>query len=129
MTCYDLLINLVSALPASQYSSTTTTQSALISLHLALERQRILARRHLATRNGSNGSSEANVTRGPRIMVLGPPSSGKTAVVKNLVNMALGSGMGWNMGVIGLDPSSVSYTTLSAGHYWVKGADEYSHQI
>lgn len=45
-------------------------------------------------------------------MVLGPPSSGKTAVVKNLVNMALGSGMGWNMGVVGLDPASVSYLIM-----------------
>lgn len=41
-------------------------------------------------------------------MVLGPPSSGKTTVVKNLVNMALSSGLGWTPGVIGLDPSSVS---------------------
>jgi polyribonucleotide 5'-hydroxyl-kinase len=41
-------------------------------------------------------------------MVLGQPSSGKTTVVKNLVNMALSSGMGWNVGVASLDPSSVS---------------------
>ena len=42
------------------------------------------------------------MTRGPRVMVLGPPSSGKTTVVKNLVNMALGTGMGWSVGVAGL---------------------------
>jgi polyribonucleotide 5'-hydroxyl-kinase len=41
-------------------------------------------------------------------MVLGPPSSGKTTVVKNLVNMALSSGMEWSVGVAGLDPASVS---------------------
>lgn len=41
-------------------------------------------------------------------MILGPASSGKTTIVKNLVNMALGTGMGWNVGVAGLDPSSVS---------------------
>ncbi|KAI9637324.1 Pre-mRNA cleavage complex II protein Clp1-domain-containing protein [Dioszegia hungarica] len=96
----------VSALPGSQYSSTTTSQPALVSLHLALERQRILARRHIA---GSDAPAyDAPVTRGPRVMVLGPPNSGKTTVVKNLVNMALGSGMGWSPGVIGLDPSSPS---------------------
>ena len=42
-------------------------------------------------------------------MVIGPPSSGKTTVVKNLVNMALGSGMGWSVGVVGLDPASASH--------------------
>ena len=41
-------------------------------------------------------------------MVLGPPSSGKTSVVKNLVNMALGSGIGWTPAIVGLDPASVS---------------------
>jgi polyribonucleotide 5'-hydroxyl-kinase len=62
------------------------------------------------------------VSKGPRVMVLGPPSSGKTAVVKNLVNMALGSGMGWNMGVIGLDPSSVGWRAPDS-------AEITSHQI
>jgi hypothetical protein len=46
-------------------------------------------------------------------MVLGQPSSGKTTVVKNLVNMALSSGMGWNVGVASLDPSSVSLRRLT----------------
>lgn len=41
-------------------------------------------------------------------MVVGPPCSGKTTVIKNLVNLALGSGLGWTPGMIGLDPSSVS---------------------
>ncbi len=45
-------------------------------------------------------------------MVLGPPSSGKSTVVKNLVNMALGSGVGWYVGVVGLDPASVSDPVL-----------------
>lgn len=109
----------VTSLPASQYASTSTTQPQLISLHLALERLRILSRRSLSTSNGngqanataspsSNGHGINGARRGPRVMVLGPPSSGKTSVVKNLVNMAVGSGMGWNVGVAGLDPASVS---------------------
>lgn len=94
----------VSTLPASQYSSTSTTLPHLISLHLALERLRILARR------GGEGAlfTPEGTPKGPRVMVVGPPSSGKTTVVKNLVNMALGSGMGWTVGVAGIDPSSVS---------------------
>lgn len=89
----------VSTYPASQYTSTSTTQPHLNSLHLALERLRILARR---------GQASDPTARGPRVLVLGPPSSGKTTVVKNLVNLALGSGLGWNVGVAGLDPASVS---------------------
>lgn len=106
MTYSDLI---VSTLPGSQYSSTTTIQSALVSLHLALERQRILARRQL----GGSHDADGGLSRGPRLMVLGPPNSGKTAVVKNVVNMALGSGMSWSMGVVGLDPSSVSDWTAN----------------
>ncbi|ORY35433.1 hypothetical protein BCR39DRAFT_509714 [Naematelia encephala] len=99
----------VSALPISQYTSTSTTQPQLVALHLALERQRILAKRHISG-GPSNGQGYSNgtqpITRGPRVMVLGPPSSGKTTVVKNLINMALSSGMGWSVGVAGLDPAS-----------------------
>ncbi|KAK8854866.1 hypothetical protein IAR55_003605 [Kwoniella newhampshirensis] len=84
--------------PASQYTSTSTTQHQLLNLHLALERVRILAKR--ASNDGVSG------VRGPRVMILGPPSSGKSTVVKNLVNLALGTGMGWTPGVVGLDPSS-----------------------
>lgn len=104
----------MNTLPASQYSSTSTTQPQLISLHLALERTRLLARRFL--KSAANGSTTTaappadhqGVTRGPRVMVVGPASSGKTSVVKGLVNMAMGTGMGWTPGVIGLDPASVS---------------------
>ena len=88
----------VTGLPASQYVSDTTTQPALVSLHMALEKQRILARR---------GQGQ-----GPRIMVLGPPSSGKSTLVKSLVNMASGSGMGWSVGVAGLDPASVCLISI-----------------
>lgn len=98
----------VTQLPASQYASSSTTQPALLSLHLALERLRILARRTLSATNGSHEDSYEQIHRGPRVMVLGPPSSGKTSIVKGLVNLATGSGMGWTPAVVGLDPSSVS---------------------
>lgn len=41
-------------------------------------------------------------------MVLGPGNAGKSTMVKNLVNLALGSGMGWAPAVVSLDPSNVS---------------------
>ncbi|WVN90221.1 mRNA cleavage and polyadenylation factor Clp1 [Cryptococcus depauperatus CBS 7841] len=84
----------LTSIPSSQYTSTSTTQPQLINIHLALERLRILAKR------GHEGIV------GPRMMVMGPLSSGKSTVVKNLVNMALGTGLGWTPGVVGLDPSS-----------------------
>jgi polyribonucleotide 5'-hydroxyl-kinase len=94
----------VTSLPTSQYSSSSTTQPQLTSIHLALERTRLLARRF-----GKGVSNEEGVERGPRIMVVGPPSSGKSSVVKALTNMALGTGMGWTPTIVGLDPSSVSF--------------------
>lgn len=105
-------------MPASQYVSSSSTTPTLTSLHLALEAQRIRAKRHLSSTSKSAGPSAPpgeQVTRGPRVMVLGPPSSGKTTVVKNLVNMALSSGMGWSVGVAGLDPASVSAVTRGPG--------------
>ena len=55
------------------------------------------------------------VTRGPRMMVVGPLSSGKTTVLKNLVNLALGTGMGWEVAIASLDPSSVSVASFRTG--------------
>jgi polyribonucleotide 5'-hydroxyl-kinase len=46
-------------------------------------------------------------------MVLGPGNAGKSTMVKNLVNLALGSGMGWAPAVVSLDPSNVSPPELS----------------
>lgn len=98
--------------PSTCYTSTSSTYPFILSLHLALERIRILARR--SHRNGSN-PSEA----GPRVMVIGPSNSGKSTVAKSLLNLALSAGMGWSVGVAGLDaanpphlvPGSISLST------------------
>ena len=79
----------------------------MVSIHLALERERILAKRAIA--KGDKG-------KGPAIMVMGPACSGKSTVVKSLVNMALGSGMGWSPGVVGLDPANVGRLDLESSH-------------
>jgi len=41
-------------------------------------------------------------------MVIGPANSGKSTMVKGLLNLAVGSGMGWSPGVVGLDSGTVS---------------------
>jgi polyribonucleotide 5'-hydroxyl-kinase len=108
---------IVTTLPSSQYISTSTTQPQLIALHLALERVRILAKRHLLPKPGQDASMNERFTKGPRVMVVGPPCSGKTTVVKGLVNLALSSGMGWSPHVVGLDPASVSISVHDSEMY------------
>jgi hypothetical protein len=106
----------VSAAPSTCYESTSSTFPFLTSLHLALERRRILARRAIRTRkskagqtNGHEHDGETDDSEaGPRVMVLGPANAGKSTMIKNLVNLALGSGMGWAPVVVSLDPSNVS---------------------
>jgi polyribonucleotide 5'-hydroxyl-kinase len=44
-------------------------------------------------------------------MVIGPANSGKSTMVKGLLNLATGSGMGWSPGVVGLDQGTVGNTS------------------
>ena len=44
-------------------------------------------------------------------MVIGPANSGKSTMVKGLLNLAIGSGMGWSPGVVGLDSGTVGAAT------------------
>ncbi|KAJ9103683.1 hypothetical protein QFC20_004686 [Naganishia adeliensis] len=104
----------VSSAPSACYESTSSTLPFLTNLHLALERRRILARRAIRTRRArgksphlnGGGEGEGEDEAGPRLMVLGPGNAGKSTMVKNLVNLALGSGMGWAPAVVSLDPSN-----------------------
>lgn len=111
----------VSSAPSTCYDSTSSTIPFLTNLHLALERRRILARRAIRARRAhptthdTNGTTttttreaDTDAEAGPRLMVLGPANAGKSTMVKNLVNLALGSGMGWAPAVVSLDPSNVS---------------------
>jgi polyribonucleotide 5'-hydroxyl-kinase len=120
LTC--LRYRAVSAAPSTCYESTSSTFAFLTSLHLALERRRILARRAIRTRKSKAGQTNGHEHEGetydseagPRVMVLGPANAGKSTMIKNLVNLALGSGMGWAPVVVSLDPSNVSYFPLHA---------------
>lgn len=117
-----LLKPTVSSAPSTAYTSLSSTFPFILSVHLALERRRILAKRNINARTayGQDDQDEkvlSDQERGPRVMVLGPANSGKSTMVKGLLNLAVGSGMGWSPGVIGLDPGTVSfcmplYTTL-----------------
>lgn len=139
-----IIIPIVSSAPSTCYDSASSTIPFITSLHLALERRRILARRANRHRKSnqqqqqrgggqppppppphfphSNGDPHGNETHndemmedaesGPRLMVLGPANAGKSTMIKNLVNLALGSGMGWAPAVVGLDPSNVSLVWL-----------------
>lgn len=136
-----IIIPIVSSAPSTCYDSASSTIPFITSLHLALERRRILARRANRHRKSnqqqqqrgggqpppphfphSNGDPHGNETHndemmedaesGPRLMVLGPANAGKSTMIKNLVNLALGSGMGWAPAVVGLDPSNVCLVWL-----------------
>lgn len=95
---------------AGAYVSSASTWPGVRNVHLALEAERIRARRRRAgsTKNGAGGGAAG----GPRVLVLGSPSSGKSTTVKTLLNLALGGGMGWGLGVVGLDPGEVSAREL-----------------
>lgn len=43
----------------------------------------------------------------PRVMVLGPEGSGKTSVVRTLVNWTVRAGRNWEPVLVQLDPSEV----------------------
>ncbi|KAJ9093607.1 hypothetical protein QFC19_008274 [Naganishia cerealis] len=60
----------------------------------------------LAQRDDNDGM-DMDAESGPRLMVLGPANAGKSTMIKNLVNLALGSGMGWAPAVVSLDPSNI----------------------
>lgn len=98
---------------AGAYVSSASTWPGVRNVHLALEAERIRARRRRAgsTKNGAGGGAAG----GPRVLVLGSPSSGKSTTVKTLLNLALGGGMGWGLGVVGLDPGEVSCRRAGPG--------------
>lgn len=107
--------------PTGAYESGMSTWGFVRNLHLGLEGRRIMAKRaikarHLAGGGGMMDETKAELRKeemGPRVMVLGGASAGKSTLVKGLVNLALSSGMGWGVGVVGLDPSNVSELLLS----------------
>jgi hypothetical protein len=80
---------------------------AYANVHLALEKMRVRA---LSSHRGSPlppGLDQEVDTDPPRVLVLGPESSGKTTVCKILTNYAVRAGQGWTPMYVNTDPSEV----------------------
>lgn len=90
MEAHSLLVHIFGSC-STDYVAVETPMQTWINLHLALERLRVLA-------NPPNddpalyGSPEAEGVPGPRVMVVGERHSGKTTLVKTLLNWAIRSG-------------------------------------
>lgn len=113
--------------PSTSYTSTSSILPKVRNLHLALEYRRIMVKRALAmsdsikSENGTTAPAGEASNQSPssplrdsrtwahRIMVVGPANSGKSTLMKNLVNLTLGSGLNWTPGVVSLDPGDVSF--------------------
>lgn len=96
---------------------------AYANVHLALEKMRVRA---LSSHRGSPlppGPEQEVDPEPPRVLVLGPENSGKTAVCKILTNYAVRAGQGWSPMYVNTDPSEVCmcvFLLFSAmGALWV----------
>lgn len=91
---------------AAEYVSDETPMVPYSNLHLALEQMRVLASR--ASRNSPPPSQHEHINPDPpRVLVIGPESSGKTAVTKVLANYATRSPAQWAPIVVNLDTNDV----------------------
>lgn len=91
---------------AAEYVSDETPMVPYSNLHLALEQMRVLASR--ASRNSPPPSQHEHTNPDPpRVLVIGPESSGKTAVTKILANYATRSPAQWAPIVVNLDTNDV----------------------
>ncbi|KAN0112150.1 Pre-mRNA cleavage complex II protein Clp1 domain containing protein [Russula decolorans] len=107
----------VTGTPSTDYVSDETPMHAYANVHLALEKMRVRA---LSSHRGSPlppGPDQEVDPDPPRVLVLGPESSGKTTVCKILTNYAVRAGQGWTPMYVNTDPSEGGWTvpgTISA---------------
>ncbi|PSS31060.1 hypothetical protein PHLCEN_2v2392 [Hermanssonia centrifuga] len=105
----SLAIKHVTGQASTEYISEETAMPAYANLHLALEAMRVRALSHaqgsdeLERTPPYDGDSES--AEPPRILILGPPNSGKTSVAKILINYAVRAGQDWCPFLINVDPS------------------------
>ena len=91
--------------------------NAYANVHLALEKMRVRA---LSAQRGSPlppGTDQEVDPEPPRVLVLGPESSGKTTVCKILANYAVRAGQGWAPMFVNTDPSEVGVFCVYFGLY------------
>lgn len=82
---------------------------AYANVHLALEQRRARALQAII---GSPASDDENadaleLSEPPRVLVLGPESSGKTTVSKILTNYCVRAGQDWCPVLVNVDPTEV----------------------
>jgi len=109
----------VTGTPSTDYVSDETPMHAYANVHLALEKMRVRA---LSSHRGSPlpvGVEQDVDPEPPRVLVLGPENSGKTAVCKILTNYAVRAGQGWAPMYVNTDPSEVCVCAFGA--LWVGG--------
>jgi polyribonucleotide 5'-hydroxyl-kinase len=97
----------VTGTPSTDYVSDETPMHAYANVHLALEKMRVRA---LSSHRGSPlppGPDQEVDPDPPRVLVLGPESSGKTTVCKILTNYVVRAGQGWTPMYVNTDPSEV----------------------
>ena len=93
---------------ATEYVSEETTMTAYANLHLLLEQMRVRAHRNNrgAASNPDDEASHIGVEP-PRVLVVGPESSGKTTACKILINYAVRGPTPAYPLIVNLDPGDV----------------------
>ncbi|KAL9715439.1 Cleavage polyadenylation factor subunit clp1 [Leucoagaricus gongylophorus] len=102
--------------PSTEYISEDTPMQAYGNLHVVLEKMRV---RSLFTLSGSSlapGEPQTNAKPSdpPRVLVIGPANSGKTALCKILINYCVRVGQGWSPVLVNLDPNDGGWAAPGA---------------
>jgi len=99
--------------PSSEYVSQETTMVPVANIALILE-QRRLSTWNLGRPPGESSAALEDDTKAlktpPRVLIIGPESSGKTTLCKTLVNYGVRTLPGWTPILVNLDPSDGGWT-------------------
>jgi hypothetical protein len=121
---YMFTMKYVTGRPSTEYVSEETPMAAYAHVHFALEQMRVRA---LTAIHGSPlpGDDSETSSDSPRVLVLGPESSGKTSVCRILTNYAVRAGQEWTPLLVNVDSSEVCPTMnlirRRVDHYDLKG--------
>lgn len=83
------------------------------NVHLALEAMRIRALQRTKENQPQAYGADSQDTEPPRVLVLGPENSGKTSLVKILLNYATRAAQDWSPMLVSIDPGEVTTVRLS----------------
>ncbi|KAG8217621.1 hypothetical protein J3R82DRAFT_5774 [Butyriboletus roseoflavus] len=97
----------VTGRPSTEYVSDETPMSTYANLHFAFEQMRVRALRDLHGSPPSDDDHHHANTEPPRVLILGPESSGKTSISKILTNYTVRVAQNWSPLLVNLDPAQV----------------------